>query len=216
MAADPLTKNNPRDHFYWPNRMGRLYLLALEDVLGRERLGATLNDAKLRSRIGNYPPDNLDLGWSFEETSAVSQAIDDKYGRQDGRGIAIRTGRAWFYREQRDFGAVLGIGSIAFRLLPLSVKIRMSLNAVADTFNKTSDQVVRVEEKEGRFFYHVARCPECWNRTSVEPICSAEIGLLQESLRRVSGSKGIAVKEILCIARGDPSCTYAIEQRHLD
>jgi predicted hydrocarbon binding protein len=192
-----------------------MYLLALEDVLGRNRFHAILNKAMLRSRIGNFPPDNLDLGWDFREMSALSQAIGDTYGRQGSKGIAIRAGQAWFYREQRDFSAALGIGVLAFRLLPLNKKIQMSLNAIADTFNKTSDQAVRVEESEKRFFYHIDSCPECWNRTSVEPICNAELGLLQESLHRATGDGRISVEEILCIAQGDPSCTFVVEQRYL-
>ena len=218
MATDALTEGIGSERFYWSNRMGRMYLLALEDVLGRNGINAILNGANLRYRIGNYPPDNLALGWNFEEMSALGQAIDDTYGRQGGRGIAIRAGRAWFHHAQKDFGAVLGISDLAFRLLPLGIKMRinMSLNAMADTFNKTSDQIVRVEEDGGRLYYHIDRCPECWSRTSVEPICNTELGLLQETLHRATGGKGFFVEEILCVARGDPSCTYVIEKRHVE
>ena len=214
MATDALTKDIHSKNFYWPNRIGRTYLLALEDVLGRNRINAIFDGAGLRTRIANYPPDNLDLGWSFVEMSTLGQSIDDTYGRQGGSGIASRSGRAWFHHARKDFGAVLGIGDVAFRLLPLRIRIKMSLSAMADTFNKASDQVVRVEEKGERFFYHIDRCPECWNRTSVEPICNAELGLLEESLRHVTGGMSLFVEEILCVAQGDPSCTYLIEKRY--
>ena len=214
MATGTPTRDSHGKHLFWPNRMGRMYLLALEDVLGRSRFHAILNKASLHSRIGNLPPDNLDLGWDFREMSALGQAIDDTYGRRASKGIAVRTGQAWFYREQGDFGAALGIGVLAFRLFPLSKKIQMSLTAIADTFNKTSDQVVRVEESEKRFFYHIDSCPECWNRTSVEPSCNAELGLLQESLHHATGGGRISIEEVLCIARGDPSCTFVVEKRY--
>lgn len=214
MATDALTKDIHNEHFYWPNKIGRTYLLALEDVLGRNGIKTILNGAGLRFRVANYPPDNLDLGWSFEEMSALGQSIERTYGRQGGSGIAIRSGRAWFHHARKDLGAGLGLGDVAFRLLPLRIKIKMSLSAMADTFNKASDQVVRVEEKGERFFYHIDRCPECWHRTSVEPICKVGLGLLQESLHRVTGGQSLFVEEILCVAQGDPSCTYVIEKRY--
>jgi predicted hydrocarbon binding protein len=48
------------------------------------------------------------------------------------------------------------------------------------------------------------------------PICHAGLGLLQEGLHWVTGGKNIRVEEVLCIAKGDPSCTYVIDKRPLD
>ena len=94
MAPDTQSGKALDAEYYWANRMGRMYLQALEDVMGKNGLNAILNSAGLRTRIGNYPANNLDLGWSFREVSAISQALDDQYGRQGGKGIAIRGGRA--------------------------------------------------------------------------------------------------------------------------
>jgi predicted hydrocarbon binding protein len=215
MAIETPTEDSAEESYYWSNRMGRMYLLALEDVMGKNGLNAILNAAGLRARIGNYPADNLDLGWRFQEMSAINQALDDQYGIQAGKGMAIRAGRAWFHHAVKDFGAVLGIGDLALRLLPLGMKISMSLNAMADTFNKTGDQIVRVQEDKERYFYHVERCPECWGRSADEPICRADLGLLQESLHRVTGGKQVRLAEIRCVAMGDASCTYQIEKRTL-
>lgn len=199
--------------FFWPNRMGRMYLLALEDVMGKNGVNALLNQCGLRRRIGNYPPDNLDLGWSFQETSALNQALDHVYGEDEGKGLAVRAGRAWFHYALKDFMAVLGIADVAFRLLPLGMKVKLGLNAMAETFSKTSDEIVRVEEGDKFFYYHVDRCPVCWGRAAEEPICGAHLGLLQEGVHWVSGGRKIAVSEVQCVAKGDPSCTYAIGRR---
>jgi predicted hydrocarbon binding protein len=208
--------NDGQAQYYWPNKMGRMMLLALEDVMGKNGVNAVLNLAKLRHLINNYPQNNLDLGWSFEEMSALNQALEDMYGPRGGRGLAIRAGRAGLYYGLKDFGAVLGVSDLAFRLLPMGIKIKVGLNAMAETFNKTSDQVVRVEEEFDRFLYHIDRCPVCWKRTAEVPICHAGLGLLQEGLHWVTGGKSIGVDEILCIAKGDPSCTYVIEKRPSD
>ena len=205
----------PEPQYFWPNKLGRNYLLSLEDVMGKSGLNAVLNLTKLRHLINNYPPDNLDLGWSFEEMATLNQALDDMHGPRGGKGLAVRAGRAGLYYVLKDLGAVLGIADLAFRLLPLPMKIKAGLNALADTYNKTSDQIVRVEENEDHFLYHVDRCPVCWERSAEEPICHATLGLLQEGMHWVTSGKNIRVEEIFCIANGDPSCAYIIGRRPL-
>lgn len=206
----------PPPQYYWPNKMGRMFLLALEDVMGKNGVNAVLNLARLRHLINNYPPANLDLGWSFQEMAALNQALDDMYGPRGGRGLAIRAGRAGLYYALKEFGAVLGIADLAFRLLPLSMKLKIGVNSMAETFNKTSHQVVRVDEFPDHFLYHIDRCPVCWDRRAEQPICHAALGLLQEGMHWVTSGKNIRVEEIRCIAMGHPSCTFHIEKRPLD
>jgi predicted hydrocarbon binding protein len=201
--------------YYWPNKMGRMYLLALEDVMGKNGVNAVLNLAQLGHLIHNYPPDNLDLGWSFDVMGALNQALDELYGPRGAKGLSMRAGRAGFYYAIKDFGSVLGVSDLAFRLLPLAMRMRMGLNAMAETFNKTSDQIVRIQEEADCFLYHVDRCAACWGRTADVPICHAGLGLLMEGLHWVTGGKNIRVEETLCIAKGDETCTYTIDRRPL-
>ena len=216
MTTDEQGQEAPKPQYYWPNKMGRMFLLSLEDVIGKNGVNAVLNLAKLRHRINNYPPDNLDLGWSFDEMGALNQALDDMYGPRGGKGLAIRAGRGGLYYALRDFAALPGIADLAFRLLPLGMKIKIGVNAMAETFNKTSDQIVRIEEDADHFYYHIERCPICWGRTSEVPLCHAGLGLLQEGLHWVTGGKNIWVEETQCIARGDPSCLFVIDKRPLE
>lgn len=216
MTADDNQTDAPQPVYYWPNKMGRMMLFALEDVLGKNGVNAVLNLAKLRHRINNYPPDNLDLGWSFDEMGALNQALDDTYGPRGGKGLAIRAGRAGLYYAIKDFGSVLGVADLAIRLLPMGIKMKVGLNAMVDTFNKTSDQIVRLEEDADHFYYHIVRCPVCWGRHSTVPICHAGLGLLQEGLHWVTGGKNIRVEETECIAKGDPTCLYVIDKRPMD
>jgi bacteriochlorophyll 4-vinyl reductase len=209
-------RSSPVGQFFLPNKLGRVMLLSLEDIMGRNGLSLILNQAKLRHLINNYPPNNLDLGWSFDEMSALFGALEEIHGMQAGQGVAIRAGRASLYYVQEDLGAVLGVSDRAFRLLPLGRKLRAGLNALADMYNKTSDQVVRVEEQEARFLFHVDRCPVCWGRSASTPICQMQVGLLEEALSWVSSGQNVSVQEVGCIAGGGPSCSYAIDKRPLD
>jgi predicted hydrocarbon binding protein len=203
-------------NYYWPNKMGRMLLLALEDVMGRNGVNAVLNLAKLPYRVNSYPPNNLELGFSFRELSKVMQTLEDMYGPRGGRSLAIRAGRAGFKYGLRDFGSLLGLADLAFRLLPLGVKLKVGLSAMGDTFNNFTDQRVRIQEDPERFIYIIDRCPVCWERSSDVPCCYAATGLLQEMVSWISGGKSFRVKEVSCIGAGDETCTFTIDRRPYD
>ena len=202
--------------YYYPSRIGRISLLALEDVMGRNGVSAVLNLAQLRHLVNNYPPSNLDLQFSFDEFGAIQQALEDMYGPRGGKGLALRQGRAAFKYGLREFGAVLGLADLAFRLLPLGMKMKVGLNAMAETFNKFTDQVVRLEEEADRFIWVIERCPVCWGRTSDVPCCHVAVGILQEGFHWVSGGKNCHIEEVTCIAMGDPTCNIVIGKKPLD
>ncbi len=196
--------------YCYPNKMGRIILLALEEVMGKNGVNAILNMAKLQHLIDNYPPDNLEKAFPFEDYSALNQALEDMYGPRGGRGLALRAGRACFAQGLRDFGALVGMADLAFKLLPLNTKLKVGLKAMAETFSKFSDQTSRIEEKDDRYIYVIERCPVCWNRTSEKPCCFMATGVLQEGLHWVSGGKDFRVEEFTCVAAGDESCNFAV------
>jgi len=216
MMSDSPTNRTLEAGLCWSNRMGRMYLLALEEVAGKNGVNAILNRAGLRKRISNYPPDNLDLGWDFAEMSAIRQVLFQAYGHEEGAVMASRVGRAWFHHAQPDFSAVLGIADLAFRLLPLGMRVKLGLQAMADTFRDTGDQTVRVQEEEDSFQYCIERCPECWGCRTEMPVCYTNLGLLKEGLYWAAGSKEVQVKESTCIAKGDPACTFIVAKQFVE
>ena len=122
----------------------------------------------------------------------------------------MRAGRASFARGLQGFGALHNMGDLALKMVPLSIKLKMGLPAMAKVFSQVSDQASRVEQTESDFVYIIDRCPVCWGRKSDKPICHAAIGLLQEGLRWVSGGKEFRVDEIQCIATGDERCEFLV------
>ena len=66
--------------FYYPNKMGRIILLAMEEVMGRNGVNAVLNLAKLKHLVNNYPPNNFDRQFLFEDLGAIQQALDEFFG----------------------------------------------------------------------------------------------------------------------------------------
>ena len=201
---------------YYPNKFGLITIKALEDVMGRNGLNAILNLAGLSKYIDGYPPDNLVKGFDFTELSALGVALEDMYGPRGGRGLALRAGRATFSDALKDFGALAGVGDLAFKVLPLQAKLRIGLPAMAKIFSQVSDQHSTVEEKDAEFIYTIHKCPVCWGRTgSDKPVCFVATGLLQEGLKWISGGSEFRVNESHCHAMGDDVCDFVIQKEPL-
>ncbi len=198
--------------YYYPEHMGRILLLAMEEVLGREGLNSILQTGSLSGLIDHYPAARSDKTFSFETVSRLMESLEQVYGPQPGRGTALKVGRSCFQYGLHDYGLLLGITEPAFRLLPFPTRLRAGAQILAGLFNNHTDQKVRVEEKEAGLLWSIDRCPLCWQRKSNEPVCFLAVGLLQESLYWLSSGKIFGVEETACIARGDKSCTFIINQ----
>lgn len=197
--------------FYYPNKFARITLEAMQDVMGDNGLRAILNLAKLSDLIGNFPPDNLDKEFDFADFTAINVALDEMYGPRGARGLALRAGRATFAQGLRAFGALAGVGDLAFKVLPLNAKLRIGVPAMANIFMQFSDQISNVtEEGSDRIIYTLERCPMCWERKADRAVCYVGQGLLQEGLRWVSGGQEFKVDMETCIAKGDDMGRYVI------
>ena len=204
-----MRKIEPSGHYY-PNLIARIYLDALEDVMGKNGLKAILNFAGLSHLVDNFPSENMRKEFDFADYSALNGALEVMYGPRGGRGLELRAGRASFARGLRGLGALSGAGDLAFEVLPLSAKLKAGIPAMAKVFSQVSDQKSTVEDRGDHFAYTMSPCPVCWGRTADRPICFAGRGLLEEGLHWVSGGRQFRVEEIECIAMGQPACTYAI------
>jgi hypothetical protein len=199
-----------KSNFNYPNKFARIYLEAMEEIMGKNGLNAILNLAGLSDLIGNYPPDNLEKSFDFAYYTALQVALEDMYGPRGGRGLALRAGRASFAEGLRGFGALAGVGDLAFKVLPLAAKLKIGLPAMANILTQFSDQISNVYEEGDKYIYTLERCPMCWNRKADKAVCYAGQGLLQEGLRWVSGGHEFKVDMATCIAKGDDMGRYVI------
>jgi predicted hydrocarbon binding protein len=210
---EELIVQEEKKKLYYPNKMGRIVLTAMENIMGRHGVNAILNLAHLQNLVDNYPPNNLDLGFTFNEFSTIQQTIEEMYGVRGGRGLALRAGRETWKFALKEFMPVLGITDLAFRTLPLGIKIKIGLEVFAQTFNRFSDQRVRLGEDERGYLWIIEQCPICWERTSEAPCCHLAIGLLEQSLDWVSRGRRFLVQEVECVATGDETCTIIISKK---
>lgn len=193
--------------------MGRIMLVAMEEIMGKHGVNAVLNLAELRHLVNHYPPNNLEMGFAFTELSSIQQTLDDMFGERGGRSLALRAGRETWKYALKEFMPVLGITDLAMRMLPLNIKIKIGLDVFAETFNKFSDQRVRLGENEEYFLWIIERCPLCWQRHSETPCCHLAVGLLEQALGWVSRGRRFKVHQVSCIAAGDQTCTMTITKK---
>ncbi len=202
----------PKSGLYYPNKIARIALSALEDVMGKNGLNAILNLANQSHLIDNPPPDNLERQFDFADFSAINGALEEMYGPRGGRGLALRAGRATFDGALRNFGALAGVGDIAFKVLPLPIKVRIGINAMARIFSQTSDQKSTVEDFEDHYLYTIHRCPVCWGRTTDKPACFIATGLLLSGAKWVSGGNEFRITQVRAHSCGDPTCDFVVQK----
>lgn len=196
-----------------PNRLARITLQSLEDILTPKGMEQLLDLAKLPQYVENYPPANLERGFDFSEFGALNLALEDMYGPRGGRGLALRAGRTLFAGALSHFGALAGVEALAFRMLPAGRKIKVGLSALARIFSEISDQRSSLLEKSREFNFIVHRNATCWGRSGEEkPVCFMIVGILQEALNRISGGQEFRVDEAECQAAGGQVCRFVIQK----
>lgn len=200
-----------RSGLYYPNKFARSYLVAMEDVMGRSSLSAVLNMANLSQYAEALPPNNLDLAFDFADFTAINVALEELYGPRGGRGLALRSGRACFAHGMRSFGAMAGVANAAFRVLPLALRQKVGLHAIAGIFTHFSDQTTRIVARDDGYDVVVEASPVAWKREASKPVCHAVAGMIQEGLRWISWGHEYWVVETKCQAVGDEHCVFAVD-----
>jgi hypothetical protein len=185
----------------------------MDEIVGRNGLNALLNLTGLQLLVKNLPPANLAREFDFADFSNLNSGLETIYGPRGSRGLSLRGGRATFDRGLKGFGALAGVGDLAFRVLPFNTKVKVGLQALAHIFTQFSDQISRVVTYSDYYLYYIDRCPVCWGRRTERPVCFVATGLLQESLKWVSGEREFRVEEIDCIATGASSCIFKIAKK---
>lgn len=200
----------------YPNQMGRIFLVCLEEVIGKAGVDTVLNQANLSHLIDDYPQKHQEQRFKFEDISAILQTLEEIYGQRGGRGLAQRTGRVCTKLIVREYGPVLGFSDLAFRLLPSEDKLHTCINIIADIFNRFYGQIITLDEDNDYYYWDTERCPLCWGRTSEVPLCYLTVGLIEEAAYWVSNGKTFNVVETACVAMGDRTCRISITKQPLD
>jgi bacteriochlorophyll 4-vinyl reductase len=194
----------------FPNKISRILLLAVKDVLGASGSNAVLTTARLAHLIEEPPPPDFESGMTFAQVGRLFEALEGIYGVQGANRLARRAGQESFKYWVEGFGGVLGIADVVLRVLPLSLRARIGLETLAEVFNRYSGQRVVLGENSRSYFLTLERCGFCVGRHTETPACAFPAGVLDETLFWVSRGRRFSVEEAACIACGDPVCTLCV------
>ncbi|NJP05214.1 MAG: 4-vinyl reductase [Chloroflexaceae bacterium] len=200
---------------HYPNKIGRLTFLSLEEVMGVNGVKALLRLADLPQFLDTYPPNDLKREFPFEAIAATSDALETMYGPRGARGLELRAGRVAFTLGLKEFGPLLGMADLALKLMPVTMKLKIVLNATAQTFDRFSDQSSHVEEERSQFIYHITKDPSSLRNNAGLNFFIAR-GIIEEATAWVSGGRRFAVEQISCIALGDKTTAFTISKEPLD
>jgi len=200
----------PKSGLFYPNYLTRIALFALEDVMGTNGLNTILNLAGQSQLIGNYPPEDMDMGFDISYFSAIFGAMDELYGPKGGRILAMRAGGATFKQMIVDIGDAVDVNDEDFQTLPLTDKIQAGLSLVKITFSQSTIIVPSSPGDDEHFQYSLQYCPVCWGRTTDTPACFLIAGLLRASLRWVTSGQEFNVTQNAAKSCGAPTCDFII------
>ncbi len=206
-----LEDNNISTHYY-PNKMGRVFLLALQDVLLPDGYAALLKRTGLSRFEQRLPGDNWAKEFDFTHISSLNQGIEQLYGPRGGRRLALCAGEKFFEFGWGESGALTGLSDIALKARALPDKLKIGLVSIARLIDEYSDQVTWIEEQAQQFEYHVGACPVCWQRVVEKPVCFHTIGFLQGALNWFSSGLEFRVRQTSCTAMGDEHCAFRIDK----
>ena len=201
----------PKSGYGYPNLAARIFLLELENLMGKNGVSAMLNRAGLEAWITAPPADDVERGVDFAEFSALLAALDDLYGPRGGRGLARRAGWAAFPQLMNRLEALQPLVDLPTRPIPSTEKLHLALHALAEAFSQASDQLCTVSDDGESFSFHIQRCPACWGRKAEDgPACAALAGLLDECVHWLFGGEPTRLEEVECIAQGGTACSFRL------
>ncbi|MGC9348190.1 MAG: 4-vinyl reductase [Anaerolineae bacterium] len=211
-----MNEEQDRQQPAFPNKISRIILLALRDIVGDNGMNAVLTTARLSHLMDHAPTADFEPGLSFAEAGRLFEAIEGIYGIRGGRRLVRQAGRESFKYWIEGFGSVVGIADVALRLLPLSLRAKIGMEVLAEILNRYSGQRVTLGEGSDSFFFVMETCGFCFRRQTEAPSCSFVVGVLEEILFWVTRGRHFIVEETTCIACGDPVCTICVDKVPLD
>lgn len=204
-----------RKEYFQSNRITRIYLDALGEIIGRHGLSALLRLAGLDRWIEAPPPYDEQLAVDFVDFTALNVTLEEMYGVRGGRALALRAGRVSFHAILEQLGAQEKLEAGGFHELPLPVRIATLLKKIAEVMAGETDAKIRIsQETDDRLLYHLEPSASCWARTHVErPVCHSTMGLLLEAIEWAAGEDEYMVEEVECAATRNiiaRPCVFAI------
>ncbi len=188
------------------NAMARSFWMALEEILGQEQV-QRFGERSLQLLDGSF--------FSLTQLAVLQGALEGMYGIAAGRGVALRSGRAWVKYGFRLFYEELGWNRSEFRLLPRTHRLERGLRDLANWMNAHFHEHFDVQRIPEGWIWQIEGFQGSVEATESTPGCYWMIGVLEEVLHRLGDGKIFLVREISCRTCGALSCLFEIPARPL-
>ena len=194
-----------------PNRRVRSLMSAMQDVIGRNGLNASLRLAGLTRIINTLPPDDDGTELRAAEYASLIQAIETQYGN-GARGQLNRVGHVSFNYLLAAEPFIWRWIALTNQLLPFQQRLRRALNQLAKQLAEPGDGIaLRLED--GRLIFSDSLSDNTAGRIAVAAteVCWVTVGQLQACCHWATGQE-YNVVEITCRAKGDTHCNFEIAE----
>ncbi len=192
------------------NSFARMTLEAYKDELGENGLNALINFAELYQFINNLPFNNLEQEVTFNDYSAIHNALVSIYGDRTANNISYRAGHRMYTSELHRYGALGGLSSEEFQVLNIEERVELGLHALVKIINYLSNQDAALQKDGDRWFIIVNHCPVCWGLATSIPICDLTRGLIKANLTEAVKEKTFMVEQDQSCSTGDAVCRFVI------
>ena len=198
-----------------PNAALRTLFEAIEEVMGANGTKAVLKAGGLSRFMDNYPPNNTEMGVSFNDYGATEQAVEDFYGRRGARAMLVRIGRATFQYTLKEQPAILGLAGIALKALPMGMRMKVVLDRVSKLPTRTSTSRPTCAR-------NLMPTTSWWRNAPADGDLNTTIRLVSSPsvcCRKPSAwatGKNFRIEEVACIAHGASACVYRIPKQPIE
>lgn len=194
-----------------PNRRVRSLMSAMQDVIGRNGLNASLRLAGLTRIINTLPPDDAGTELRAAEYASLIQAIETQYGN-GARGQLNRVGHVSFNYLLATEPFIWRWIALTNQLLPFQQRLRRALNQLARQLAEPGEGIA-LHRDEGRLIFSDSLSDNTVGRMAVAAteVCWVTVGQLRACCYWATGRE-YNVAEVTCRAKGDTLCNFEITE----
>jgi hypothetical protein len=182
------------------------------EVLGRANLKSLLEIARLDEpffEVNSFEESNREL-------NLVRQALVHSYGISGAQGIAVQAGRSAFGLMIQCYRSRLNIACGEMCLLPVSRRLRLSLDALAKLIGQECHVDIQVNDLRNVWEWRM-RLQRSSSIESLQPgLCQFTMGALQELFAWTSDGDYHQMVEKGCVHQGGSECLIQIDKKALD
>jgi len=203
-----------------PNLLLYVVFRQVQDLMGAKSLAMLLRQCGLSEYIANPPPADESPSVTIQAYSAILASIYELFGPRGSRPIFLQGGRQGGQEIRRLHPTRYSLAGAALKLLSEHKRMGLILQKVEEEGVELYGNPHHLREEEDAFYMEISDCPYCaeiarqaqaGRFTVSRPVCLIPVAIYQEMIEWGTGNRHL-VKEVACIALGDPACVFRIEK----